>query len=183
CNEATKCRICLDKFEENVSHQCNRIAKCAQCNEDHWSLDNKCQIIHQHKQDLKHAVEQAVTSGKLQRFHPQDIKKPFVNTGEDFPVLVHSTQAQIPTAWNNQKKENSELLNGLQKINGSMNGLRIDIEVLGKQLIEEDSKILNQDKLIHQQQQNIVLVINQFQTIIKSLTEAMHELDNKTKKR
>ncbi|CAM4966318.1 unnamed protein product, partial [Rotaria socialis] len=183
CNEATKCRICLDKFEENVSHQCKRIAKCAQCNEDHWSLDNKCQIIRQYKQDLKHAVEQAVTTGKLQRFYPQDIKKPFVNTGEDFPVLVHSTQAQIPTPWNNQKKENSELLNELQKINGSMNGLRNDIEVLGKQLIEENSKILSQDKLIHQQQQNIVLVINQFQIIIKSLTEAMPELDNKTKKK
>ncbi|CAF2062729.1 unnamed protein product [Rotaria magnacalcarata] len=130
---STKCRICLDKFEENVSYQCN---------EDHWSLEYKCQIIRQYKQDLKHAVEQTVISGKLQRFYPQDIKKPFVHTDEDFPVLVHSTQAQILTAWNNQKKENSELLNELQKINGSMNGLRINIEVLGKQLIEANSKIL-----------------------------------------
>ncbi|CAF3425250.1 unnamed protein product, partial [Rotaria sp. Silwood2] len=40
-----------------------------------------------------------------------------------------------------------------------------------------------QDKLIHQQQQNIVLVINQFQIIIKSLTEALPELDNKVKKK
>ncbi|CAF2941370.1 unnamed protein product [Rotaria sp. Silwood2] len=183
CNEPTKCRICLDKYEENVKHRCQGSPKCAQCDKDHWSLDNKCEIIRQYRQDLKSAVEAAVTNGKLQRISTRDIKKPFINKVEDFPVLVHSTQEQIPPAWNIQKKENIELLNELQKINGSMNGIRDDIETLGKKLIEENDKRLAQDKLIHQQQQNIVLVINQFQIIIKSLTEALPELDNKVKKK
>ncbi|CAF3866639.1 unnamed protein product [Rotaria sp. Silwood1] len=64
-----------------------------------------------------------------------------------------------------------------------MNDLREDIVILGGKLSEESNKHLIQDKLIHLQQQNIVLVINQVQTVIKSLIDALPELDNKVRKR
>ncbi|CAF4612222.1 unnamed protein product, partial [Rotaria sp. Silwood2] len=112
CNEPTRCRICLDNYEKNVPHQCQGPPKCAQCDKDHWSLDNKCLVVQQYRNDLKYAVDEAITRGN-----------------------------------------------------------------------EENNKRLIQDKVIHFQQQNLVSVINQVQAVIKSLTDALPELDNKVRKR
>ncbi|CAF3968858.1 unnamed protein product [Rotaria sp. Silwood2] len=45
CNAAAKCRVCLEIATDNTSHVCKNESKCGQCNGNHHSLDNQCQVI------------------------------------------------------------------------------------------------------------------------------------------
>ncbi|CAF4625812.1 unnamed protein product, partial [Rotaria sp. Silwood2] len=109
CNEPTRCRICLDNYEKNVPHQCQGPPKCAQCDKDHWSLDNKCLVVQQYRNDLKYAVDEAITRGKLQRNPTNEIKKTFSNKPEDFPVLCYSSQFPLGMSINVLESEKLRL--------------------------------------------------------------------------
>jgi hypothetical protein len=65
CNESTRCRVCLDNYEKVIKHQYQGHPKCAQHGKDHWSLDSKCSVRQQYRKDLKEAVDDAISGGKL----------------------------------------------------------------------------------------------------------------------
>ncbi|CAF4565157.1 unnamed protein product, partial [Rotaria socialis] len=46
---------------------CRNEPKCAQCDGNHHSLDNQCQVIKEYKDQLKEDVEDAIQKGLLQR--------------------------------------------------------------------------------------------------------------------
>ncbi|CAF3938184.1 unnamed protein product [Rotaria sp. Silwood1] len=187
CNEQPRCRICLTQFENNVQHNCLGTPKCAQCNEAHWSLDNKCLVVKQYRYDLKKAINDAIITGKISKYpsneNENENKRPFIGKRDDFPVLRHETQKIKSTAWNQNKSENIEILHELQKINGSMSSLRDEIGCMGKKLIEENCERVNQIKFIQQQQHNLIVMVNHVQVVIKSIIESLPELSNKVKKK
>ncbi len=49
---------------------CKNEPKCAQFEENHHSLNSQYQIIREYKYRLKEQVEEAINSGKLNRFEP-----------------------------------------------------------------------------------------------------------------
>ena len=53
CQEVAKCRVCLEIFTDNHSQVCKNEPKCAQCDGDHLSLDNQCQVIRNYKKTIK----------------------------------------------------------------------------------------------------------------------------------
>ncbi|CAF4133626.1 unnamed protein product [Rotaria sp. Silwood2] len=187
CNKQTSCRICLSQFEKGVQHQCQGPPKCAQCGEEHWSLDNRCLVVQRYRIDLKHAIADAITRGKLSKNTSREINKISVNNADDFPMLHHPPQGYETKKWNQEKnqekKENMEILNELQKLNRSMNDLRADIVYLRKKLIEENKERIGQKKIIQLQQQNLVSISNQVQIVIKTIIDGLPELDNKIKKK
>ncbi|CAF4921963.1 unnamed protein product, partial [Rotaria socialis] len=51
---------------------CRNEPKCAQCDGNHHSLDNQCQVIKEYKDQLKEDVEDAIQKGLLQRLSLQE---------------------------------------------------------------------------------------------------------------
>ncbi|CAF2811178.1 unnamed protein product [Rotaria sp. Silwood2] len=92
CSEQSRCRICLAQFENDVQHNCLGTPKCAQCNEAHWSLDNKCAVVKQYRYDLKKAVNDAIITRKISKDPSNENKRPFISMQDDFPVLKHVSQ-------------------------------------------------------------------------------------------
>ncbi|CAF3557295.1 unnamed protein product [Rotaria sp. Silwood2] len=68
CNAAAKCRVCREILTVNASYVCINEPKCGQCNGNHHSLDNQCQVVRDYKRRLKEDVEDAINNGKLHRF-------------------------------------------------------------------------------------------------------------------
>jgi hypothetical protein len=73
CNlEHPRCRICLNNFILGQTHECSNAPRCAQCDGSHHSLSSECEKVIQYRSDLKEQVNNAISTGKLQRLIPQD---------------------------------------------------------------------------------------------------------------
>ncbi|CAF0995733.1 unnamed protein product [Didymodactylos carnosus] len=72
-----RCRLCLEDLagSDNI-HSCSTGPKCAQCNEDHHSLDSRCDKIKEYRAELKQEVNRALQGGRLQRFEPLESPTP-----------------------------------------------------------------------------------------------------------
>lgn len=62
-----RCRICLDDLTEGQLHHCTNVPRCAQCDSNHHSLSSECEKVTKYRSDLKEQVNQALSSGKLNR--------------------------------------------------------------------------------------------------------------------
>jgi len=60
-----KCRICLQDYDENHNEVCSKQYECAQCHQEHYSLDSECKIIQQYRSNLNKAVKQAKEDGTI----------------------------------------------------------------------------------------------------------------------
>ncbi|CAM4774360.1 unnamed protein product [Rotaria magnacalcarata] len=89
-NSENKCRICLENLSVDTPHMCKKEPKCAQCDGNHHSLDNKCQVLKEYKDQLKEDAEDAIQKGLLQRFSPQEKSPSFELHDQDFPPLAGS---------------------------------------------------------------------------------------------
>ncbi|CAM2706049.1 unnamed protein product [Rotaria socialis] len=69
---------------------CKNEPKCAQCDGNHHSLDNQCQVIKEYKDQLKEDVEDAIQKGLLQRLSLQEKSPMFEFRDQDFPPLTTS---------------------------------------------------------------------------------------------
>ncbi|CAF4557041.1 unnamed protein product [Rotaria socialis] len=69
---------------------CRNEPKCAQCDGNHHSLDNQCQVIKEYKDQLKEDVEDAIQKGLLQRLSLQEKSPMFEFRDQDFPPLTTS---------------------------------------------------------------------------------------------
>ncbi|CAF4801960.1 unnamed protein product [Rotaria socialis] len=69
---------------------CKNEPKCAQCEGNHYSLDNQCQVIKEYKDQLKEDVEDVIQEGLLQRLSLQEKSPMFELHDQDFPPLTTS---------------------------------------------------------------------------------------------
>lgn len=99
CNQATRCRVCLEMLSDNASHVCKNEPKCAQCDGNHHSLDNQCQVIREYKIRLKEEVEEAINNGKLHRFIPK-VEAPSLELGEQYFPPLTTDESRPPRKWN-----------------------------------------------------------------------------------
>ena len=73
CNlDRPRCRICLASLIDGQIHECSNVARCAQCDGSHHSLSSECEKVIQYRADLKEQVNNALSTGKLQRLVPHD---------------------------------------------------------------------------------------------------------------
>ncbi|CAF0799220.1 unnamed protein product [Adineta ricciae] len=108
CPEASqKCRICLEDYNQEHNDECSKQYKCAQCHEEHYSLDGECPEIQQHRQELNKAVKAAVREGTIQNVTTNQTSKPSQNqstsntnlnfTNANFPPLPSATMSKQNT--------------------------------------------------------------------------------------
>lgn len=87
--EHPRCRVCLENIIEGQTHDCSNVYRCAQCNGQHHSLSSECEKVSTYRAELKDQVNQALSSGKLQRLAPQERVQPyqFQVKQNEFPSL------------------------------------------------------------------------------------------------
>ncbi|CAF3259672.1 unnamed protein product [Rotaria sp. Silwood2] len=102
CDSTSKCRVCLENLNVNITHICKNEFKCAQCDGNHHSLDNQCQIIHEYKHRLKEDVEVAIKKGLIHRSEPIEKCTSFELREQDFPALINSNK-QVNYKWGTQQ--------------------------------------------------------------------------------
>jgi hypothetical protein len=130
CNATARCRVCLETLTDDHPQVCKSEPKCAQCDGKHHSLDNQCQTIQEYKHRLKEDVEDAIKSGKLQRFAPIEQAPPFELLEQEFPAL--NTVNNRPRAiWNTTQARTTNQSN-------TMNVLEIEksFEIINNKLSE-----------------------------------------------
>jgi hypothetical protein len=102
-----KCRVCLLDYNENHNSVCSKQFKCAQCSDDHSSLDPDCEKIQQYRNKLNKAVKQAVEDGAIKLTSTGNSRAipipPPKRDNISFPAIHSNSSNQIttaPSAWN-----------------------------------------------------------------------------------
>ena len=75
-DETSRCRVCLCNLIDGQAHECSNMIRCAQCDGSHHSLSSECGKVVEYRADLKEQVNNAISTGKLQRLVPQDNVQP-----------------------------------------------------------------------------------------------------------
>ena len=173
CNhEHARCRICLLNLVLGQQHECSNIARCAQCDGEHHSLSSECEKVAEYRCELKEQVNQAVSTGKLQRLAPQgNIQAAeFQAKQEEFPELMPNRTRAAPwcmaaaqTRLVTDATEAEEATNMLRSINENLLASKKSIESIDEKL-ESMNATMNATKM------DIVLHQN-------TLTDILHLLD------
>jgi len=77
-----KCKFCLQDYKDGHNEICSKQYQCAQCQQDHYSLDSKCKVIQEYRTNLNKAVKQATAEGI--------VKPPQVETKQSLPPQPHT---------------------------------------------------------------------------------------------
>ncbi|CAF3767319.1 unnamed protein product [Rotaria magnacalcarata] len=149
CQSSVSCRKCLIPYTNGVKHSCQDIFNCAQCGGNHYSLHSICPVVKQYKEELKLAVDKALTSGAIKRSIPEEVSRPFQQHANDFPLL-NQAKVNSHSAWTTSgneslhshlKKEKSDLVVTIKALSETMirteksfNDLNNRIEVQHKAL-------------------------------------------------
>ncbi|CAF3687307.1 unnamed protein product [Rotaria socialis] len=207
CNtQEQKCRICLDKFNQEHISICSGIPQCAQCGLNHQSLDPMCSIIQNYRQKLNYEVKQAVQGGRLirrgvQRYHHQQPVPPLESTSQydtNFPPLPNNnnnmSQINKPVnkGWSGSYShlttnaipmESNTLINKIEKMHQE---LKKDISSLNESIIQKlDVKIELNSSNIQLHQVNLSQInstmISLLKKVIVPLVKNIKELKVETK--
>ena len=100
-----KCRVCLQDYKEGHNVTCTKQYHCAQCKQNHYSLDSNCKVIQEYRTNLNKAVKQAKSDGTIKL--PQVETKQMVSVQplkfdlNSFPSLQGSIVRQPfrPSSW------------------------------------------------------------------------------------
>ncbi|CAF1049213.1 unnamed protein product [Adineta steineri] len=106
CQFPVCCGKCLVPYTNGVKHICQDNAlRCAQCGENHFSLEAICPIVKKYKDELKLAVDNALSTGVIKRPPLVDnLPRPFQLHHKEFPTL-HKEQTVSRTAWHTTDKD------------------------------------------------------------------------------
>ncbi|CAF1417027.1 unnamed protein product [Adineta ricciae] len=112
-----KCRFCLQEYNQDHNEICTKQYKCAQCHEDHYSLDANCEIIREYRANLNKAVKKATVEGKI-KLPEADTRQPLTNQKfksalDTFPPLPGASAQQVcrPAAWRTTAPTTTQILN------------------------------------------------------------------------
>ncbi|CAF4834723.1 unnamed protein product, partial [Rotaria socialis] len=151
CNSENKCRICLENLSVDTPHLCKNEPKCAQCDGNHHSLDNQCQVIKEYKDQLKEDVEDAIQKGLLQRLSLQEKSPMYEHRDQDFPPLTTSDN-HSKKQWNIAQPRTSDTEKTFESINDNLAKLidsnkRLENKV---DLLSSSMKTVTLDTQLHQ---------------------------------
>ncbi|CAF3893655.1 unnamed protein product [Rotaria sordida] len=150
-----KCRICLMVYDQDHTNTCSGKPLCAQCGQDHHSIDPKCEAIQQYRKKLNLEVKQAINDGIINRksiqVHQQQQFQIVGTTYDvDFPALSNynnNIKSKENKVWPDIKSQrtttnntfsNDIIINMLHKMN---NDLKQDMksmkDMIAKKLDEQ----------------------------------------------
>ena len=97
-----KCRICLLDFNDKHNEVCSKVYQCAQCHQNHFSLDGDCKGVQHYRNNLNRAVKQATKDGKINvpsttPFNPPTTSPPPMNIQSHPPLPL----PKAPSRYNN----------------------------------------------------------------------------------
>jgi hypothetical protein len=164
CQLPVSCRKCLVPYTNGVNHNCQgETLNCAQCGGNHLSLDSRCPVVKQYKEELKLAVDKALASGAIKRPSPGEISRPFQQHTNDFPVL-NQAQANSRSAWTTS--DNEPLHSNLKK---EMSDLVIAIKVLSETMIRMEKNFVDLNSRIELQHKRNLLHCNSISAVIDTV--------------
>lgn len=152
CQQNTqKCRFCLLNYDENHNEICLKQYNCAQCKQEHFSLDPDCAMVQQYRSNLNTAVKQAVQDGVIRltpvEANPRQRTPPPKADAATFPPLPASTSDRINTRSNHWKANGN-----------NSNSTQLPNDISNKQLFEKLSALIEEktsqqsEKLVNMEQ-------------------------------
>ncbi|CAF2033682.1 unnamed protein product [Rotaria magnacalcarata] len=163
CQSSVSCRKCLIPYTNGVKHSCQDIFNCAQCGGNHYSLHSICPVVKQYKEELKLAVDKALTSGAIKRSIPEEVSRPFQQHANDFPLL-NQAKVNSHSAWTTSG--NQFLHSPLKK---EMSDLVVTIKALSETMIRTEKSFNDLNNRIEAQHKSTVLHCNSICTIIDTV--------------
>ncbi|CAF1343797.1 unnamed protein product [Adineta ricciae] len=112
-----KCRFCLQEYKQGHNEICTKQYKCAQCHQEHYSLNANCEVIREYRANLNRAVKKATAEGKIklpQADTQQSSKtQQFKPALDSFPPLPGASEQQVykPTAWRTTAPTPTQIFN------------------------------------------------------------------------
>ncbi|CAM4884716.1 unnamed protein product [Rotaria socialis] len=172
CNSENKCRICLENVRADTPHMCKHELNCAQCDGNHHSLDNQCQVIKEYKDQLKEDVEDAIQKGLLQRLSLQEKSPMFELHDQDFPPLTtsdnHSNKrwniAQLRTTVESNFLRSSDTEKAFESINNNL-----------AKLIDSNKRLENKVDLLSTSMKNVTLDTQLHQAVLADFINIMKD--------
>ncbi|CAF2154821.1 unnamed protein product [Rotaria magnacalcarata] len=163
CQSSVSCRKCLAPYTNGVKHSCQDIFNCAQCGGNHYSLESICPVVKQYKEELKLAVDKALTSGAIKRSIPGEVSRPFQQHANDFPLL-NQAKVNSHSAWTTSG--NQFLHSPLKK---EMSDLVVTIKALSETMIRTEKSFNDLNNRIEAQHKSTVLHCNSICAIIDTV--------------
>ncbi|CAF1521239.1 unnamed protein product [Adineta ricciae] len=112
-----KCRFCLEEYNQGHNEICTKQYKCAQCHENHYSLDANCEIIREYRRNLNKAVKKATVEWKI-KLPEVDTRQSLINQQfkpalDSFPPLPGASAQRVyrPTAWKTTASTSTQIFN------------------------------------------------------------------------
>ena len=142
-----KCRFCLQEYKQGHNEICTKQYKCAQCHQEHYSLDANCEVIREYRANLNRAVKKATAEGtiKLPQADTQrsSTTQQFKPTPDSFPPLPGASAQQVykPTAWKTTAPTPTQIFNQTNSMDMTNQEL---FDKICSQLDEKMSKINDQ---------------------------------------
>ncbi|CAF2071849.1 unnamed protein product [Rotaria magnacalcarata] len=145
CQSPVSCRKCLGPYANGVNHSCqNDTFICAQ-------------------EELKLAVDKALTSGAIKRSAPGEVSRPFQQQMNDFPLLNQGQVISRP-AWTTS--DNGSLHSNLKQ---EMSDLVVTIKALSETMIRTEKSFNDLNNRIEVQHKSTILHCNSICAIIDTV--------------
>jgi hypothetical protein len=192
-----KCRICLLDYNEKHNDICSKNYQCAQCHQNHYSLDADCQLIQQYRGNLNRAVRQATVDGviKVMTTEPSKIPNdgPYRFNNQSFPPTTALTTRQVPPqpAWKITTQLAPAQLPLTQDITNQQlfdkisNQLEERSKIVDSHIIKIEQEIETNGKDILDLRQNISNIMEVLKTmiveVISPVLKSIPKMDGKTK--
>ncbi|CAF4031093.1 unnamed protein product [Rotaria sordida] len=179
-----KCRICLMVYDQDHTNTCSGKPLCAQCGQDHHSLDPKCEFIQQYRKKLNLEVKQAVNDGIINRksiqVHQQHQFQIVGTTyAMDFPALSNynnNIKSKENKVWPDIKSQrtttnntfsNDIIINMLHKMN---NELKQDMKSMKDMIVKKlDEQVMLNAKNIQLHQVSLCTINTALMKLIKNV--------------
>ncbi|CAF2907263.1 unnamed protein product [Rotaria sp. Silwood2] len=163
-----KCRICLKVYDHDHTSTCSGKPLCAQCGQDHHSLDPKCEYIQQYRKKLNSEVKQAINDGSINRkpiqVHQQH-QSQFVGAAYDieYPALpninIDNIKSKKNKVWQdvtsqltttNNTYSNDIIINMLYKMNNDLKRDMLSMKDMIIKKIDEQVMLNTKNIQLHQ---------------------------------
>ncbi|CAF1287442.1 unnamed protein product [Rotaria sordida] len=180
-----KCRICLKVYDQDHTSSCSGKPLCAQCGQDHHSLDPKCEVIQHYRKKLNLEVKQAINDGIINRkpiqVHQQHQSQFFGTAYDtDFPVLPNynnnNIKSKVNKVWPDIPSQRTTTTNTfsndiiINKLHSMNDGLKQDMKLMKDMIVKKlDEQIMLITKNVQLHQVSICTINSSFMKLIKNV--------------
>ncbi|CAF4678829.1 unnamed protein product, partial [Rotaria magnacalcarata] len=136
---------------------------CAQCGGNHFSLDSICPVVKKYREELKLAVDKALTSGAIKRPAPGEAPRPFQQQTNDFSFLNQGQVISRP-AWTTSDTESLH-----SNLKQEMIDLVVTIKALSDTMIRTEKSFNDLNNRIEVPHKSTILHCNSICAIIDTV--------------